>query len=112
MKAKITVKSNGSNGNDKVLTEMYAVISKAINKNGEKTGYKNLHSIYSGFLTYAKQNWKLKKEQVIDNLMQLEAKGLIAQRPWKGGYLIYLAADAKKFAEKSESNKFAKLLAD
>lgn len=98
----------GSEG--KVLNEMWDVLHKAILNHEKKTGYRNLHSIYSGFLTYARSNWKLKKEQVIENLIQLEAKGLIAQRPWKGGYLIYLAEDAKKFSEKSESNKFQKLL--
>lgn len=111
MNAKITVKGNGSNG-DKVLTEMYEVIQKAILQNEKKTGYRNLHSVYSGFLTYAKTNWKISKQQVIDNLMQLEGKGLIAQRPTHGGYKIYLATDAKAMADKSESSKFQKLLND
>ena len=96
-------------GNDR-LTSMYEAIKKAIVNNGTKTGYKNIHSVYSGFLGYAKKTWKISKEQVIDDLVQLEAKGLITQRPWKGGYLLYLAEDAKKFAEKSESNKFEKLM--
>jgi hypothetical protein len=111
MNARVTV-GKGNGHEDKVLNEMWEVIKKAITNNEKKTGYRNLHTVYSGFLTFAKGNWKISKQQVIDNLTQLEAKGLIVQRPTHGGYKIYFATDAKAMADKSESSKFQKLLND
>lgn len=93
-----------------------SAIKKIVAKVKQESGgqYQGFHSVYSGFFSYLQSEAfckpALDKKGVIDLLNGMTAKGMIAQRAVKGGYLIILPEDVRgKTAEKTDdaAKKFA-----
>jgi hypothetical protein len=90
-----------------VAEAIMADIMKAVaNTKAGPDGYKGFHSVFSGFWTYERSKHNLTGDELSDILKALTKEGKIAQRGVKGGYLIFLAADASQDSGK----RFEKLL--